>query len=62
MLGQRNANNSICFILVPPKWIDKFPESIDVPVGNSFELVCNATGSPQPIIEWFQNSTRITTK
>ena len=44
---------------VPPKWTVKFPDQIEVPVGNSHELNCTASGVPTPTYEWYHNGTII---
>lgn len=44
-----------------PKWTKSFPEVIDLTLEKDLNLLCNATGNPQPTFEWFQNSRALKT-
>lgn len=57
-LGETHRQGQLT-VLFPPKWKNVLPDTIDLPLGNRFELICNATGFPTPKVEWFQNGTRL---
>ncbi|XP_047146188.2 fibronectin type III domain-containing protein isoform X1 [Hydra vulgaris] len=49
-------------VAFPPVFNIFFPDEINVPFENAFEIRCNASGFPVPKFEWYHNSTQLSVK